>query len=55
MTMGTIMLLRHDPTATPVLVLVLAPVLLTLLALTGLLFTSAGRHELGAFSATRSS
>jgi hypothetical protein len=38
--MGTITLLRHDPSATPLLVVVLAPISLGLAALTGLLFAS---------------
>lgn len=38
--MGIIMLLDHDPSATPLLVLVLAPISLGLAALTGMLFAS---------------
>jgi hypothetical protein len=41
LTMGMIMLLRHDPTATPSLVIALAPVSLGLVVLTAILFASA--------------
>lgn len=41
--MGTIMLLREDPSATPGLVLALTPISVGLLILTGLLFASARR------------
>jgi hypothetical protein len=45
--MGTIMLLRNDPTATPGLVIVLAPITLALAALTIRLLLSYARPELG--------
>jgi hypothetical protein len=45
--MGTIMLLRQDPGASPGLVLALAPITVALVVLTGMLFaTPAGRREL---------
>jgi hypothetical protein len=41
--MGVIMLLRQDPTATPALVVALAPIWLGLIVLTAILFVSSSR------------